>query len=85
MSLALFESTFDDVFWLTFSGAVFAFGGVCLQAILKSRCKEFHCCGLSCVRDIPPPGQEPDLEIARVPPITIPTRSTPPSPPRVRI
>ena len=55
--------TFDDAFWLTLAGAVFGFGGVCLQAILKSRCKEFHCCGLSCVRDVAPPGMEPDLEL----------------------
>lgn len=55
--------TFDDAFWLTLAGAIFGFGGVCLQAILKSRCKEFHCCGINCVRDVAPPGLEPDLEL----------------------
>jgi hypothetical protein len=59
--MSIWETTFDDAFWLTLSGAMFAFGGVCLQAILKSRCREFHCCGLGCVRDVAPVGFEPDL------------------------
>ena len=48
---------FNSAFWLTLSGALFAFGGVVLQAVLKSRCKEFHCCGIGCVRD-PLPAEE---------------------------
>lgn len=81
--MSLFESTFDDVFWLTLATAVFGFGGVCLQAILKSRCKEFHCCGMGCIRDVAPVGLEPDLELGRTPPPPPPTTTTPP--PRVRI
>lgn len=64
--MSIWETTFDDAFWLTLSGAMFAFGGVCLQAILKSRCREFHCCGLGCVRDVAPVGLEPDLELGRI-------------------
>ena len=41
---------------------LFGFGGVVLQAILKSRCKEFHCWGVSCVREPAPPGEEPELD-----------------------
>ena len=60
--MSIWETTFDDAFWLTLAGALFGFGGVVLQAILKSRCKEFHCCGVSCVRDPAPPGEEPELD-----------------------
>ena len=58
---------FDDAFWLTLAGAVFGFGGVCLQAILKSRCKTFKCCGLECERDVAPAGFEPELKIETPP------------------
>jgi hypothetical protein len=56
--------TFDSAFWLTLSASVLAFLGVCLQAILKSRCKQFNCCGMSCIRDPAPPGQEPEIDIS---------------------
>ena len=68
IAMSIWETTFDDAFWLTLSGAFFAFGGVVLQAILKSRCKEFHCCGMGCVRDVAPPGEEPELDISTNPP-----------------
>jgi len=57
--------TFDDTFWLTLSGAFFAFMGLLVRAILKSRCKEFHCCGMGCVRDVAPPGEEPDISVPK--------------------
>jgi hypothetical protein len=68
--MANWYNEFDGAFWLTLSGAIFAFGGVCLQSILKSRCKEFNCCCLSCTRDAP---HEPTLDIP-----------TPPTPPRTQ-
>lgn len=66
--MSIWETTFDDTFFLTLSGALFAFGGVVLQAILKSRCKEFRCFGISCVRDVAPPGEEPDLDTTELRP-----------------
>jgi len=75
--------TFDSAFWLTLSGAFFAFGGVCLQAILKSRCKTCECCGLKCVRDVAPPGREPEIDLGaleRGRPNSIQTHTLPPSP-----
>jgi hypothetical protein len=54
---------FGESFWLTLAGLLTGFGGVCLQAILKSRCKEFFCCGMGCVRDPAPPGQEPEIQL----------------------
>ena len=61
---SIFETTFDDTFFLTLSGALFAFLGLLIRATLKSRCKEFSCCCISCVRDVAPPGMEPDIENA---------------------
>ena len=65
---------FNAAFWLTLSGAMFAFGGVCLNAMLKSRCTEFHCCGLSCVREPLPPGDELDLDALQQPQVQPPPR-----------
>ena len=59
-----FYDEFNSAFWLTLAGAVFGFLGVCLQAILKSRCTKFSCFGLSCIRDPAPVGQEPYLDIS---------------------
>ena len=58
-----FYDEFNSAFWLTLAGAVFGFLGVCLQAILKSRCKVFNCWGISCIRDPAPVGQEPQLDL----------------------
>jgi len=57
-------STFDSAFWLTLSASILGFGGLCLQAILKSRCKEFKCCGMSCIRDVAAPGMEPTIDLS---------------------
>ena len=64
---------FDDAFWLTLSGAVFAFGGLVTNGILKSRCKTFSCFGMACERDVAPPGQEPQVEI-EIPPMMAPKK-----------
>jgi hypothetical protein len=66
--MSIWQTTFDDTFFLTLAGAFFAFGGVVLRAILKSRCKECHCFGIGCVRDVAPPGQEPTLDTTDVNP-----------------
>ena len=61
-----FYDEFGSTFWLTLAGALFGFGGVCLQAVLKSRCRSFSCWGINCVRDPAPVGQEPHLDISRL-------------------
>ena len=53
---------YDAAFWLTLSASILGFGGLCLQAILKSRCKECSCLGFKCIRDVAPPGMEPTLD-----------------------
>ena len=62
LTMSVWETTFNGSFFLTLAGIVFGFGGLTLRACLKSRCKEFNCFGVSCVRDAAPPGQEPDLD-----------------------
>lgn len=61
-----FYDEFNSAFFLTLAGAIFGFGGVCLQAILKSRCKSFNCCGISCIRDPAPVGSEPVLDLSQL-------------------
>ena len=56
-----FYNEFGSAFFLTLAGAIFGFGGVCLQAILKSRCTEIKCCGISCKRI--PPDSTTDVEL----------------------
>ena len=55
---------FNSVFWLTLSASVFAFFGLCLQAILKSRCKTCKMCGIEIERDVAPPGREPHIDLS---------------------
>jgi len=62
---------FDDAFWLTLAGAFFGFGGVMINGILKSRCKQCSCCGMSCERDVAPPGEEPQV-VVDIPSLTTP-------------
>ena len=59
-------STFNDVFFLTLAGTLLGGLTMIVNAILKSRCKEFHCCGMGCVRDVSPPGMEPQVELDQV-------------------
>lgn len=57
---------FNSTFWLTLAGALFAFGGVVLQAILKSRCVEFRCFGVSCVREPLPADADVELDTSEL-------------------
>ena len=43
--------TFDDTFWLTISGTIFAFLTVVLRACLKSRCTKIKCLCYECIRE----------------------------------
>ena len=80
--MSIWETTFDDAFWLTLAGALFGFGGVVLQAFLKSRCKEFHCWGVSCVREPAPPGEEPELDTSALQALRPPAPKNPTATPK---
>lgn len=68
MSDAPWYSEFDGAFWLTLAGALFGFGGVCLQAIIKSNCTKFSCCGISFEREPTPPDEiQEDVELGASP------------------
>ena len=40
--MIVWETTFNDTFFLTLAGIMFGFWGLMLMACLKSRCKEFR-------------------------------------------
>lgn len=58
--------TFNDIFWLTLAGTLLGGLTMIVNAVLKSRCREFSCWGLRCIRDVAPPGQEPQVELEHV-------------------
>ena len=41
---------FDSLFWITIIGLLFTFGGLVLQAVLKSRCHHVRCACFECTR-----------------------------------
>jgi hypothetical protein len=45
--------TFNGYFWLTMGGFVFAFGGLLVRTLFKSKCKNVKLCYgcLVCIRD----------------------------------
>jgi len=56
-------SEFGAVFWITIIGAILGFGGVVLQAMLKSRCTKVKVCGLECERPESANDQSVDLDV----------------------
>jgi hypothetical protein len=44
------EAEFDSLFWITIIGLLFTFGGLVLQAVLKSRCHHVRCACFECTR-----------------------------------
>jgi len=54
---------FDSIFWITVIGAMLAFGGVVLKAVLKSRCSSVKCCGMECKRDASANALDVDLDV----------------------
>ena len=66
MSTPVWYNTFNDIFWLTLAGTIMGGVTMVVNAILKSRCKEFKCCGISCIRDPVPIGEEPQVELLAV-------------------
>jgi len=43
------EAGYDSLFWITIAGLLLTFGGLVLQAALKSRCHDVRC---GCFRDV---------------------------------
>ena len=54
---------FNAIFWLTVIGALLGFGGLALQACLKSRCSKIKCCGLECERPESANAFDVDLDV----------------------
>ena len=68
-------STFNDIFWLTLAGTIMGGVTMVVNAILKSRCREFRCFGISCTREPAPVGEEPQVELEAVQVQRPPTRA----------
>jgi hypothetical protein len=54
---------FNAIFWLTVIGAFLGFGGLVLQACLKSRCSKIKVCGLECERPESANAYDVDLDV----------------------
>ena len=57
------ETEFDSLFWITIIGLLFTFGGLVLQAVLKSRCHHVRCGCFERVRDVGADNQDVELDL----------------------
>ena len=64
---------FDDIFWLTVSGSLFAFLAVAIKACLKSNCTKIKFLGFECTRE--PTQGDPDTEDLELQLPPIPSRT----------
>lgn len=71
--------TFNDAFFLTLAGVIFGFGGMVVQSVVKSRCKECSICWgmFRCQRSVEVDLDEIDHGITNTP------STLPSAPPRV--
>ena len=46
------ETEYDSLCWITIAGLLLTFGGLVLQAALKSRCHDVRCGCFECIRDV---------------------------------
>jgi len=45
-------SEFNSVFWLSIAGSVFGLTAIIIKSLKSSKCKEFKCCCIKCIRDV---------------------------------
>ena len=57
------EAECDSLVWITIVGAVLTFGGLVLQAMLKSRCHTIRCGCFECTRDVTADTQDVELDL----------------------
>ena len=46
------ETEYDSLCWITIAGLLLTFGGLVLQAAVKSRCHDVRCGCFECIRDV---------------------------------
>jgi|GEM_PF-4148512 len=70
--------TFNDIFFITLATALFGFGGVVVNSVIKSKCRSVSCCwnAFRCERDLENVDQTTDES-------TSPTAPPPQLPPRL--
>ena len=59
---------FDSIFWLSFATLTFAFGGVVINGIFKSKCSKCKLCCIEVERDTAAEIEEQKIEIEHTPP-----------------
>lgn len=69
--------TFDDTFWLTISGTIFAFLTVVLRACLKSRCTQIKCLCYECIREPLVDASTEDIKLEPNAPVSEPVEEDP--------
>ena len=57
------EAEYDSLFWITIVGLVLTFGGLVLQAMLKSRCHTVRCGCFECIRDVGADNHDVELDV----------------------
>ena len=56
-------SEFNSVFWLSIAGSVFGLTAIIIKALKSSKCKEFKCCCIKCIRDTQAEEKLDELEL----------------------
>jgi hypothetical protein len=49
--IIMWYSEFNSTFWLSIAGSVFGLTAIVIKAFKSSKCKEFKCCCITCIRD----------------------------------
>jgi hypothetical protein len=49
--IIMWYSEFNSTFWLSIAGSVFGLTAIVIKAFKSSKCKEFKCFCISCIRD----------------------------------
>ena len=56
-------SEFNSTFWLSISASVFGLTALIIKAFKSSKCKEFNCLCIHCVRDVQLEERVDELEL----------------------
>jgi hypothetical protein len=61
--MAPWFSEFNSTFWLSIAGSVFGLTAIIIKALKSSKCKEFKCCCIKCIRDTQAEEKLDELEL----------------------
>ena len=61
--MAPWFNEFNSVFWLSIAGSIFGLTAIVIKALKSSKCKEFKCCCIKCIRDTQAEEKLDELEL----------------------